>query len=131
MGARIGIDLGTTNSVCAYTKTGRDPRVLATRERMRMTPSVVGLHRDGTIIVGTAALRLGKTDPKNVVYSIKRLMGRRYSDPEVAGIQAHVPYRIAVDPDDPSGIARVLLGERLYSPIEISALILKKIKVDA
>jgi len=128
MGASVGIDLGTTNSVCGYTPNGQNPRVLANRERNALTPSVVARHRDGTLLVGNTAKRAAKADPLNVIFSIKRLMGRRFQDKEVAIVQQHVPYRVVAGPD---GMVCVMIGEKRYSPIEVSALILKKIKEDA
>ena len=130
MAASIGIDLGTTNSVCACTVAGVT-RVLANRERGTLTPSVVARHKDGSLLVGTTAVRTAKSDPLNVIFSIKRLMGRRYNDKEVEIVQKHVSYRIVPPKDGGTGMAHVMIGDKLYSPIEVSALILEKIKKDA
>jgi molecular chaperone DnaK len=105
--------------------------VLVNRERLTLTPSVVARHRDGTLLVGSTAQRMGKTDPQNVIFSIKRLMGRRYKDAEVAKVQKHVSYRIVAPQDGGAGLASVMIGDKRYSPIEVSALILKKVKEDA
>lgn len=128
MGLSIGIDLGTTNSVGAYSRDGGNPCVIPTTpERERLTPSVVARHREGRLLVGTTAIRTAEGE--NVIFSIKRLMGRRYGDREVKEVMSHVPYRIV--PDDGTGMAHVVIGERSYSPIEVSAMILEKIKADA
>jgi len=127
----IGIDLGTTNSAGAFAQRGANPQVIPTKEKKRLTPSVVARHhREGTLLVGDYAIRTAQADPVNAIFSIKRLMGRRYSDPEVEKVKRHVSYKI-VCPDGARDQAYVTLGEKSYSPIEISALILEKIKSDA
>src|ERR1017187_5394153 len=131
MAARIGIDLGTTNCVCAYTFPGGKTKVLANREMGTLTPSVVARHKDGSLLVGTTAVRTARTDPQNVIFSIKRLMGRRYHDKEVEAVQRHVSYRIVPPKNGGTDMAHVMIGDKLYSPIEVSALILEKIKKDA
>ena len=128
--AVIGIDLGERNTVCACTVAGV-AKVLANRERGTLTPSVVARHKDGSLLVGTTAVRTAKSDPLNVIFSIKRLMGRRYNDKEVEIVQKHVSYRIVPPKDGGTGMAHVMIGDKLYSPIEVSALILEKIKKDA
>jgi molecular chaperone DnaK len=131
MAESIGIDLGTTNSVGAVALNGGTPQVVPTRERKRITPSVVARHhREGTLLVGEVAIRAAQADPVNAIFSIKRLMGRRYTDPEVEKVKKHVSYRI-VQPDGGRDQAYVQIGDKSYSPIEVSALILEKIKEDA
>jgi molecular chaperone DnaK len=131
MGESIGIDLGTTNSAGAVAQGGGNPQVVPTRERQRLTPSVVARHfREGTLLVGDHAIRAAQADPVNAIFSIKRLMGRRYSDPEVDKVRQHVSYRV-VKADGDLDQAYVQIGDKKYSPIEVSALILEKIKADA
>src|ERR1700722_921956 len=131
MSCSIGIDLGDNNTVVAFTGNGCNPRVLVNRERLTVTPSVVARHPDGKLLVGSTAQRLGKTDPQNVIFSIRRLIGRRYQDMEVAVVQKHVSYRIVASQQGNGGMANVMIGDKQYSPIEVSALILRKIKEDA
>ena len=123
----IGIDLGTTNSVVAVME-GGDPVVIPTAEGSRLLPSVVGFNKNGERLVGQTAKRQGVVNPENTVYSIKRFMGRRYDD--VAVEREMVPYRVI---NGPAGDARVRLPQtgREYSPQEISAMILGKLKADA
>ncbi len=118
----IGIDLGTTNSVVAVLE-GGDPTVIANPEGGRTTPSVVAFAKAGERLVGTTAKRQAVTNPERTIYSIKRFMGRRYS--EVSEEQKMVPYRVvAAD----TGDARVDIDGKLYAPPEISAMILQKMK---
>jgi molecular chaperone DnaK len=123
----IGIDLGTTNSVMAVMEAG-EPTVLENSEGSRLTPSVVAITKTGERLVGQVAKRQAITNPENTVYSIKRLMGRKYDDPEVQRMIKSVSYKIT---RAPNGDVRVVLGGREYSPPEISAMILQKLKVDA
>jgi molecular chaperone DnaK len=123
----IGIDLGTTNSVVAVMEAG-EPTVLENSEGSRLTPSVVAVTKGGERLVGQVARRQAITNPENTIYSIKRLMGRKYDDPEVQRTMKSVPYKIT---RAPNGDARVVLGGREYSPPEISAMILQKLKTDA
>ena len=123
----IGIDLGTTNSVVAVIEAG-EPTVLDNSEGSRLTPSVVAVTKSGERLVGQVAKRQGVTNPENTVYSIKRLMGRKYDDPEVQRTLKSVPYKIA---RAANGDVRVIMGGREYSPPEISAVILQKLKTDA
>jgi len=123
----LGIDLGTTNSVMATTE-GGEPAVLENSEGSRLTPSVVAVTKTGERLVGQLAKRQAVTNPENTVFSIKRLMGRKYDDPEVQRTIKMVPYKIT---RAPNGDVRVVLGGREYSPPEISAMILQKLKVDA
>ena len=122
----LGIDLGTTNSVMATTE-GGEPTVLENSEGSRLTPSVVAVTKTGERLVGQLAKRQAVTNPENTVFSIKRLMGRKYDDPEVQRTIKMVPYKIT---RAPNGDVRVVLGGREYSPPEISAMILQKLKVD-
>jgi molecular chaperone DnaK len=123
----IGIDLGTTNSVVAVME-GGEPTVLENSEGSRLTPSVVAITKSGERLVGQVAKRQAVTNPENTVFSIKRLMGRKYDDPEVQRTIKTVPYKIT---RAPNGDVRVVLGGREYSPPEISAMILQKMRIDA
>ncbi|MGH7262306.1 MAG: molecular chaperone DnaK [Candidatus Rokuibacteriota bacterium] len=118
----IGIDLGTTNSVVAVME-GGDPTVISNQEGSRLTPSVVGFTKEGEILVGQVAKRQAITNPENTVFSIKRFMGRRYD--EVLQETKLVPYKV-VKADN--GDARVEVRGKVYSPPEISAMILRKLK---
>ncbi len=126
MGKIIGIDLGTTNSVVAVME-GSSPVVIANSEGSRTTPSVVAFTKTGERLVGQAAKRQAITNPTNTVYSIKRFMGRRPS--EVVEEMKMVPYKVVSSPDGNS--VRVDINGRLYSPPEISAMILQKMKQTA
>jgi molecular chaperone DnaK len=123
----IGIDLGTTNSVVAVMEAG-EPVVIPNAEGNRTTPSVVALQRSGERVVGQVAKRQAITNPENTISSIKRLMGRKFDDPEVQKIITLVPYKIV---KASNGDAAVQLGGRTYSPQEVSAMILQKLKQDA
>src|SRR6202048_374245 len=123
----IGIDLGTTNSVVAVIEAG-EPTVLENSEGSRLTPSVVAITKSGERLVGQVAKRQAVTNPENTVFSIKRLMGRKFDDPEVQRTIKSVPYKIT---RAPNGDVRVVMGGREYSPPEISAMILQKLKTDA
>ncbi|MCD6156670.1 MAG: molecular chaperone DnaK, partial [Candidatus Atribacteria bacterium] len=127
MGKIIGIDLGTTNSVVAYLEGGQ-PTIIPNKEGSRLTPSVVAWTKKGEILVGQLAKRQAITNPKNTVFSIKRLMGRRFEDPEVQKARKVLPYEIV---PGKHGEACVKIGERIYTPPEISAMILRKLKEDA
>jgi len=118
----IGIDLGTTNSVVAVVE-GGDPVVIANQEGSRLTPSVVGFTKDGEILVGQVAKRQAITNPDNTVFSIKRFMGRRYD--EVLQEIKLVPYKVV---RAENGDARIEVRGKPYSPPEISAMILRKLK---
>ncbi len=129
MGKIIGIDLGTTNSVVAVME-GGEPTVIASAEGGRTIPSVVAFTKTGERLVGQLAKRQAVTNPANTVYSIKRFMGRRWDDPEVRRSRELVPFK--VEKDAKSDGIRVALGEgRSYTPPEISAMILQKLKADA
>src|SRR5437773_12157975 len=118
----IGIDLGTTNSVVAVVE-GGNPTVIANQEGSRLTPSVVGFTKEGEILVGQVAKRQAITNPENTVFSIKRFMGRRYE--EVLQELKVVPYKVI---KASNGDARVEIRGKQYSPPEISALVLRKLK---
>ncbi len=127
MGRTIGIDLGTTNSVMA-TIEGGEPVVIPNAEGERLTPSVVAVTASGERLVGRFARRQAVTNPENTIFSVKRFVGRKFNDPAVARDKSLVPYQIkAAD----NGDVQVKMGERWYSPQEISAMILQKMKVDA
>jgi len=129
MGKIIGIDLGTTNSVVAVME-GGEPTVIASAEGGRTVPSVVAFTKTGERLVGQLAKRQAVTNPANTVYSIKRFMGRRWDDPEVRRSRELVPYK--VEKDAKSDGIKVVLGDgRGYTPPEISAMILQKLKADA
>ncbi|GHO77528.1 chaperone protein DnaK [Ktedonobacter sp. SOSP1-85] len=123
----LGIDLGTTNSVMSIMEAG-EPTVIENREGGRITPSIVAITKNGERLVGQVAKRQAVTNPENTVFSIKRLMGRRFDDPEVQRTIKMVPYKIT---GAANGDVRVVMGGREYSPPEISAMILQKLKVDA
>jgi molecular chaperone DnaK len=129
MGKVIGIDLGTTNSVVAVME-GGEPKVIASAEGGRTVPSVVGFTKTGERLVGQLAKRQAVTNPANTVYSIKRFMGRRWDDPEVQRSKGLVGYTVAKD-DKSDGVRVVLDDGRAYTPPEISAMILQKLKTDA
>ena len=126
MGKIIGIDLGTTNSAFAYMVAGK-PEVITNSEGDRTTPSVVAITKKGDRLVGKVAQRQRVTNPENTIYGIKRLIGRKYSDDEVQSDKKNAAYKIVKKKD---GVA-VELGGKEYTPEEISAMILSKIKADA
>src|SRR5579884_1162998 len=121
MAKTIGIDLGTTNSVVAVMEGGQ-PTVIANQEGSRTTPSVVAFTKSGERLVGQVAKRQAITNPENTIFSIKRFMGRRYD--EVTEEMKMVPYRVVPD----GNLAKVQIGDKKYSPPEISAMILTKLK---
>ena len=123
----IGIDLGTTNSVCAVME-GGEPTVIASAEGERLVPSVVAINKNGERIIGRPARNQAVVNPENTIFSIKRFMGRKFDDPEVQRALELVPYQVA---KAPNGDVRVVLNEKEYSPPEVSAMILSKIKADA
>ncbi len=122
MGKIIGIDLGTTNSVVAIME-GKEPKVITNEEGGRLTPSVVGFDEKGEILVGQIARRQAITNPENTVYSIKRFMGRKFD--EVGDELKRVPYKVV---KAPNGDAHVEIRGKRYSPQEVSAQILIKLK---
>jgi molecular chaperone DnaK len=125
----IGIDLGTTNSGVAVME-GGEPTIISTAEGGRLCPSVVGFSKNGERLIGQVAKRQAVVNPENTIFSIKRLMGRRIDDPEVDKARKILPYKIV---GGPNGDARVHIPQtaRTYTPQEISALILRKLKEDA
>jgi len=124
----VGIDLGTTNSVCAVME-GGEPTIIPSSEGGRLFPSVVAVNpKTNERMVGQVARRQAITNPDNTIFSIKRLMGRKYEDAEVGKARQVLPYKIM---GQPNGDAWVQMGGKSYSPPEISAMILQKIKQDA
>ena len=124
----LGIDLGTTNSVMAVIEAG-DPTILENAEGNRLTPSVVAVNpKTGEQIVGQVARRQAITNPENTVFSVKRFMGRKFSDPQVQEALKHVPYTVKAASN---GDIRVTMGGKEFSPPEVSAMILRKMKQDA
>jgi molecular chaperone DnaK len=126
MGKIIGIDLGTTNSAVAYMVAGK-PEVIANAEGNRTTPSVVAINKSGERLVGQVAQRQRVTNAKNTIYGVKRLIGRKFSDKEVQQDLDIMPYEIV---KHGTGVG-VKMGDKDYSPEEVSAMILGKIKADA
>jgi molecular chaperone DnaK len=123
----IGIDLGTTNSVVA-TMEGGEPTVISSAEGERLVPSVVAVSKNHERLIGRVARNQAVVNPENTVFSIKRFMGRKFTDPEVQRALSRVPYKVA---QAANGDVRVILDGREYSPPEISAMILGKLKADA
>ncbi|HJQ14579.1 MAG TPA: molecular chaperone DnaK [Anaerolineales bacterium] len=123
----IGIDLGTTNSVAAVMQ-GGEPLVIPSAEGERLVPSVVAVNKNHERLVGRVARNQAITNPQNTIFSIKRFMGRKTGDPEVERTRQRVPYTVT---EAPNGDVRVQLDEKDYSPPEVSAMILAKIKRDA
>jgi molecular chaperone DnaK len=124
----VGIDLGTTNSVVAVME-GGEPVVIPSAEGARLFPSVVAVNpKSNERMVGQVARRQSITNPDNTIFSVKRLMGRRFGDPEVAKARRVLPYKIV---EHSNGDAWVMMGGKDYSPPEISAMILQKLKTDA
>jgi molecular chaperone DnaK len=123
----IGIDLGTTNSVVAVME-GGEPVVISNAEGARLTPSVVAVNKSGERMVGQVAKRQAVTNSENTIFSVKRFIGRKYEDTLVQRDKNLVPYKLA---GAPNGDVRVLLGGKEYSPQEVSAMILQKLKADA
>jgi molecular chaperone DnaK len=124
MGKAIGIDLGTTNSVVAVVM-GGEPVVIPNQEGNRTTPSIVAVTEKGERLVGQIAKRQSITNPENTIYSIKRLMGRKYNSKQVEHAQKRLPYKIV---EAANGDAHVQIRDKKYSPPEISAMILQKLK---
>jgi len=128
MGKIIGIDLGTTNSVVAVME-GGDPKVIPAAEGSPLVPSVVAMNpKTGERLVGQLARRQAVVNSENTIFSIKRFMGRKFNDPEVQRAITYVPYKVTAAPN---GDIRVHMGGKEYSPPEISAMILAKLKTDA
>ena len=124
----IGIDLGTTNSVVAVME-GGEPVVIPSAEGGRLIPSIVAVNpKNGERIVGQVAKRQAVTNPENTIFSVKRFMGRKFTDAEVQKALKVVPYKVVAAPN---GDCRIVMGGKEYSPQEVSAMILQKIKADA
>ena len=123
----IGIDLGTTNSAVAIME-GGEPRILENSEGNRTTPSITAKSKAGERLVGLLAKRQSVTNPKNTIFSVKRLIGRKFSDPEVQRDKAWLPFEMR---ESSHGGVEVKMGEEWYSPEQISAFILGKLKADA
>jgi molecular chaperone DnaK len=123
----LGIDLGTTNSAMAVVE-GGEPRILENAEGNRTTPSVVAVSKSGERLVGLLAKRQAITNPQNTIFSVKRLIGRKFSDPEVARDKTWLPYEIRQAAD---GGVEIKMGDRWHKPEEISAMVLRKLKEDA
>ncbi len=123
----IGIDLGTTNSVMAVME-GGEPVVIPSAEGERLVPSVVAVNKNHERLIGRVARNQAVVNPENTIFSIKRFMGRKFNDPEVKKAIARLPYKVT---EAPNGDVRVILDGKEYSPPEISAMILGKLKRDA
>lgn len=126
MGKIIGIDLGTTNSAVAYMLAGK-PEIITNKEGNRTTPSVVAVNKNGERLVGQVAQRQRVVNPKNTIYGVKRLIGRKFKDSEVQKDINIVPYDIVAKGQN----VAVKMGDKEYTPEEVSAMILSKIKTDA
>jgi len=127
MGKILGIDLGTTFSAMAIME-GGEAKIIENREGQRTTPSVVAITKTGERLVGVLARRQQITNPKNTIFAVKRLIGRKFSDPEVQRDIKLLPYEIRERSD---GGVEVKMGDRWYTPPEISAMVLQKLKQDA
>ncbi len=127
MGKIIGIDLGTTNSVGAVME-GGEPTVIPSAEGERLVPSVVAVNKNHERLTGRVARNQSVVNPDNTIFSIKRFMGRKFNDPDVQRAISRVPYKVT---GAPNGDVRVILDGKEYSPPEVSAMILGKIKADA
>lgn len=126
MGKILGIDLGTTNSCMAIIEGGQ-PKVIENREGARTTPSIVAVSKNGERYVGQQAKRQAVTNPENTIYSVKRMIGRRWEDPEVQRDLKLLPYKVV---QSGQGV-KVVMGGKEYTPQEISAMVLQKLKADA
>ncbi len=123
----LGIDLGTTNSAMAVVE-GGEPRVLENVEGVRTTPSIVAISKSNERLVGLLAKRQAVVNPQNTIFSVKRLIGRKFSDPEVQRDKAWLPYEIK---EGANGGVEIKMADRWYKPEEISAMVLQKLKADA
>jgi molecular chaperone DnaK len=123
----IGIDLGTTNSAMSVVE-GGNPRILENSEGVRTTPSIVAFSKSGERLVGLLAKRQAVTNPRNTIYSVKRLIGRKFTDAEVQRDKALLPYEIK---ESANGGVEVKINEKWYRPEEVSAMVLAKLKADA
>jgi molecular chaperone DnaK len=127
MGRAIGIDLGTTLSVVAVME-GGEPKIIPSAEGGNLVPSVVAISKNGERLVGEIAKRQSIVNPENTIFSIKRLIGRKLKDPSVQFDLKRLPYKIT---EAPNGDCRIVMGGKEYSPQELSAMILQKLKADA
>ncbi|MFM7841342.1 MAG: Hsp70 family protein, partial [Nitrospira sp.] len=127
MGKVIGIDLGTTNS-CVAIMSGGDPVVIANSEGSRTTPSVVGITDKNERLIGQIAKRQAITNPENTIFSVKRLMGRKFDSRQVQDAAKRLPYKVV---KGSNGDAHVEIRGKSYSPPEVSAMILQKMKQTA
>ena len=127
MGRAIGIDLGTTLSVVAVME-GGEPKIIPSAEGGNLVPSVVAISKNGERLVGEIAKRQSIVNPENTIFSIKRLIGRKLQDPAVQFDLKRLPYKIT---GAPNGDCRIVMGGKEYSPQELSAMILQKLKADA
>ncbi|MBM3206314.1 MAG: molecular chaperone DnaK [Candidatus Staskawiczbacteria bacterium] len=123
----LGIDLGTTNSAMSVVENG-EPKIIENKEGARTTPSIVAISKAGERVVGVLAKRQAVTNPHNTIFSVKRLIGRKFSDAEVQKDRKNLPYEIRESSD---GGVDVKMGDRWLNPAEISAMILQKLKADA
>ena len=123
----LGIDLGTTNSAMAIVEVGQ-PRILENKEGMRTTPSIVAIGKNGERYVGVTAKRQAVTNPRDTIFSVKRLIGRRFSDTEVQHDKKLLPYEVK---EGAHGDVEVKMADKSYKPAEISAMVLQKLKNDA
>src|SRR3990167_2695429 len=126
MGKILGIDLGTTNSAAAWVE-GGEPKIIENKEGNRTTPSVVAISKTGERLVGQLAKRQAVVNHKNTIFSVKRLIGRHFSDPEVQRDVKTLPYAIKQAGEG----VKVEMAGKDYTPQEISAMILQKLKADA
>ena len=127
MGKTIGIDLGTTNS-CVAVMEGGVPQVIPNQEGARTTPSIVGFTAKGERLVGQIAKRQALTNPRNTVYAVKRLIGRKFGSAEVEQAKRNIPYTLM---ESPNGDVHIQIDDKIYSPPEISAFVLQKLKAAA
>ena len=127
MGKTIGIDLGTTNS-CVAVMEGGVPQVIPNQEGARTTPSIVGFTAKGERLVGQIAKRQALTNPRNTVFAVKRLIGRKFESDEVTKSKRNIPYTLM---ESPNGDVHIQIDDKIYSPPEISAFVLQKLKAAA
>lgn len=123
----VGIDLGTTNS-CIVVMEGGTPQVIPNQEGARTTPSIVAFTSKGERLVGQIAKRQALTNPQNTVYSVKRLIGRRFNSPEIQSASKVLPYQII---ESANGDAHIQIDDKVYAPPEIAAIVLQKLKAAA
>ncbi|HPC37644.1 MAG TPA: Hsp70 family protein, partial [Candidatus Paceibacterota bacterium] len=123
----LGIDLGTTNSAMAIIEAGQ-PKIIENKEGIRTTPSIAAIAKNGELLVGVLAKRQSVTNAQNTIFSIKRLIGRKFTDSEVQRDKKWLPYELR---ESANGGVEVKMGEKWYRPEEISAMILQKLKTDA